>query len=145
MTFDEIERRTDRTFAYAILVRFASNYIACVIRLREVCGALDQLLGILTPEGLETLTPEQTSWLTARLQEVHRLLAGFSRSPEAESIGRLPILGGLTTRAQDATEDLDDIIADLVLRNNPDFTAMISDCASSIGLSSGETVGRMHP
>ena len=124
--------------------RIATGFVRVCYRLTAIDRALDQLLNTLTPKRLETLTPEQTKWLLARLQELHRLLAEFSRSSEAESIARLPIVSGYVSNLQNKTEDLDDIIEDLVLVNNEDFKNLISDCASSIGLSPGDTDARMQ-
>jgi hypothetical protein len=68
---------------------------------------------------------------------VHRVLADFSRSPEARAIAKLPVLNGLASNLQDKTEDLNDLIENLVLADNEDFKVLISDCASSIGLLRG--------
>src|SRR5690349_15913384 len=126
VTFDEIERNADEAFAYALLARLAKNYLICAYRSHEVASALEQLLGVLKPEQLQALTAEQMIWLTKRLQELHRLLAEYSRSRETEAISRLPLLAGVTARVRNATEDLDDIIEDLVLVGNEDFQALIS-------------------
>jgi len=108
VTFDEIEQRADRTLAYALLLRLAKDYVLCVYRLTEASRALDRLLGILTAEKLEALTVQQTTWLAERLQAVHKLLAEFSRSSEAETISKLPILANITAKLRESTEDLDD-------------------------------------
>src|ERR1035438_4470736 len=112
-TFDEIRRTTDRTLAYALLVEAARGYFRICLQLRRIDRALDELLGILTPARLESLTPEQARWQAARLQEVHRLLADFLRSSEARAIAKFPVLNGLASNLHDKTEDLDDLIENL--------------------------------
>jgi hypothetical protein len=143
-TFDQIESSADRTFAYALLVRTAKPYLLLVYRLKVVTWALDRLLRVLSPNHLEALTVEQTGWLKTRLQELHRALVMFSRSPEAEAATKLPLLRTLVRKCQDQTEDLYDIVEDLVLVSSQDFKNLVSDCATSIGLSLGDTVAGMQ-
>jgi len=148
ITYDEIERNADRTFAYALLVRAATRYLTVLYRLTEVAGSMDGLLGDLTPETVEALAAESSEVggrLRSRLQEIHHLLARFSRSEHAEKTSRLPILGHLVARIQESTEDLGDIIDTLALASNPDFKNLVSCCASTLGIQQPEeVVGRMH-
>lgn len=134
-TFDEVERSADRTFAYALLAKAAQGYVIAVLRLAELNSALDQLLKTLKPCQIDSLRSEQKQWLGCRLPEIHSLLALISGSEEAEAIGKLPILASLITRLRDSTEDMGDIIEDVLLINDETFGTLIRDCATSIHLS----------
>jgi hypothetical protein len=145
LVFGEIEFTTNRTLAYAILVSQAAHaYVTAINRSRELANALEELIRLLTPESLARLTPDQKKWLTPRLQEIHGHLVTSSRSSEATILSRLPILGSWVTRIQDATEDLDDVIEDLVLADDIDFRNLIAACERTITASEGEPIGRMQ-
>jgi hypothetical protein len=145
MMFGEIEFTTNRALAYAILAsQTAHAYITAIHRSRELANALEALVKVLTSENLARLTQDQKKWLTPRLQEIHGHLVTSSRSSEAAILSRLPILGSLVTRVQDKTEDLDDIIEDLVLVTDADFRNLIAACERTIIASEGELIGQMQ-
>jgi hypothetical protein len=143
--FGEIESTANRALAYAILLSQAAHaYITAIHRSHELVNALEQLIRLLTPESLSRLTPEQKKWLTPRLQEIHGHLVTCSRSNEATMLSRLPVLGGLVTKIQDATEDLDDVIEDLVLADDVDFRNLIQACERNLNVPEGESVAGMQ-
>jgi hypothetical protein len=145
MMFGEIETSTNRALAYAILASQAAHaYITAIYSSRELANALGALIKVLTPENLARLTEDQKKWLTPRLQEIHGHLVTSSRSSEAARLSRLPILGSLVTRIQDETEDLDDVIEDMVLANDPDFRNLIMACERNLNVPEGELVARMQ-
>lgn len=145
ISFGDIEFSTNRTLAYAILAsQAAKNYLVAVYRMYEVEGALEDLLAVLGPDRLEMLDPDQKTWLTPKLQEVHHHLANFSRSHEAETISKLPLLGNSVAKLQEYTEDLDDVIEDLVLVSDKDFRNLIAACAKSIDLPTEAPFARLH-
>jgi hypothetical protein len=145
MMFGEIETTTNRALAYAILASQAAHaYLTAIHRSREAAKSLEDLIRVLTPESLERLSADQKKWLGARLQEIHRHLAFFSRSDEIVALSRLPVLGGFLGRLQDGTEDLDDVIEDLVLADDIDFRNLIAACERNLGVPEGEPVGGMQ-
>jgi hypothetical protein len=144
LVFGEIEFTTNRTLAFAILASQAAHaYITAIYSSRELANALEALVKVLGSENLAVLTEDQKKWLTPRLQEIHGHLVTSSRSSEAARLSRLPILGSLVKRIQDGTENLDDIIEDLVLVNDADFRNLIAACERTILASEGEPIGRM--
>jgi len=145
ITFNELERNADTAFAYAILARLAKSYLLCVYRLREIAGPLDGVLGILTPDCVEWLacqTSEDAVRVRFRLQELHRVLAEFSRSAGAVRLGQapLPMISGLVSRIQDRTEDLGDIVETIALATNSDLKNLVSYCTSELTFEEPEDV-----
>jgi hypothetical protein len=148
MVFGEIEVSTNRALAYAILAsQAARGYIMAIVRMREVTKAVEQLIQALSPERLDGLSAEHKEWLKARLQEIHKHLAAFSRSNDVVAMSglNLPVLSGLLARLQDDTEDLDDVIEDLVLVSDAEFRNLIATCSTNIGLPIGESFARSYP
>jgi hypothetical protein len=137
-TYEEIDRNTDKTFAYALLLRATVGYfkmLKMAYRLSIVCVALDHLCAVLTPEKIESLTPERASQVAVRFQDLHKILVEVARSSEAEALlRRHSLLSALILKLQDRTEDLCDIIETLILSNDQRFKDLLSDCVSSIGL-----------
>jgi hypothetical protein len=114
--FGQIEFSANRTLAYVILASGSlNNYVVLVYRLSEVASELKKFLPFLTPEYLESLSDRRKRRLTLRLQDAHRLLVQLSRSPEAETFSRFPILRRLVNRLREKTEDLAFVLDDLVL------------------------------
>jgi hypothetical protein len=145
LTFDEIETTTNRALAYAILVSQAAHaYIAAIRTAREMAKALEQLVAVLPSQALARLTRDQKSWLTPRLQEIHKYLADVSRSSETALVSKVPILGNLVKRIQDGTEDLGDIIEDLVLADDIDFRNLIAACERTVVAAEGEPVAKVQ-
>jgi hypothetical protein len=143
--FGEIENSANRALAYAILAAQAAHAYVAAIRLsRDAAKALEDLIRVLTPDSLAALSVEQKKWLTARLQEIHCHLATFARSADVTLASRVPVLGTFIQRIQDGTEDLGDIIEDLVLVDDVAFRNLIAACTNSLGTPKGEPVGRMQ-
>jgi hypothetical protein len=145
LVFGEIETSTNRALAYAILMAQAAHaYLALILDLREGVKSLEGLVSVLTPDRLERLSAEQKEWLKPRLQETHKHLVAFARSEHAARLGRLPVLDGLVARMQDSTEDVNDIIEDIVLAEDADFRNLISACAKNIKAPEEERFARMQ-
>lgn len=145
MMFGEIEITTNRALARAILMSQAAHaYISAINASRELAKALESLVSVLAPQTLARLTGDQKKWLTGRLQEIHKYVASLSRSNEAAMAFRIPFLNTWVRKIQDATEELGDIIEDLVLIDDADFRNLISTCERSIISAEGEPIGTMH-
>src|SRR5579884_2822549 len=134
VAFHDIEQTADRVLAYALLTRLAKNYVMCVYRLREVANPLEDLLARLPSDTVEKLAhdeSESAARLRSRLQELYAVLAGFSKSGEATTLGGvpLPIIPGLVRRIQDRTEDLGNIVVDILLARNEEFRSLIARLA----------------
>jgi hypothetical protein len=143
--FGEIEVTTNRALAYAILVSQAAHaYMAAIRRSHELANALEALVKVLTAENLSRLTVDQKKWLTPRLQEIHSHLVTFSRSRGAAAVCHAPVLGGFVSRIQDGTEDLCDVIEDLVLVDDADFRNLIAACERTITASESEPIARLQ-
>jgi hypothetical protein len=59
---------------------------------------------------------------------------GFARSNEAEQMEDIPIISGMTKKLKEGTEDLGDVIENLILMGDHDFLRLIGACATSLGL-----------
>jgi len=143
----EIEQSADRALAYALLARLAKAYLKRLYRMKEVSGAMDDLLQVLSIVNVEALAADNSTpavRLKRRLQELHSLLAQWARSQEPVELGTLPVIGSLVHRIQDRTEDLGDFVDAIALASNADFKSLVSCCATALSLETPEElVGRM--
>lgn len=127
MTYGEIERTAERATAYALLAKTATTIVSTSLRTYELVRALELLLRMVTQERVDQLDPSRVDRLTAQLQKVHAPLVDAARSPEAQKLLNIPILGKFVSRVQDLTEDLSDLIENLVLLRDPAFKKLIAN------------------
>jgi hypothetical protein len=131
ITFEEIGRNTDRVTAYALLARAATNGAWLIVRTYELLGALDKLLELVTDDYVQQLTPDQVRWLTTQLQNAHVPLVAVARTADRRVLS-IPLLGGLIAKLQDRTEDLADLIENLVLSADAGFHRLVDACRADI-------------
>jgi|SRR5581483_1245128 len=142
--FEQIERRADRTLAVAYGFRHVRNIVLCTAALGIVNSALRRLLDkSLSPDKLEPLTQAQAAELTKKLQQLHAVLLAMLRAcgPVLRShfLFRKSITG-----LEASTEDLADIIEDLVLADNPKFRTLLKDSIQALSpVETAGLVGRM--
>jgi translation elongation factor EF-G len=148
MTFDECQGAADRMFAYAVLVaQAAKEYMKCVYHLNKVDGAITNLLSVLTAERAQSLTPEQREHLIHRLQEAHAYLVQFARSREAKTMREasfVPVIPGLVIKLQEGTDELGDVIENLILMGDQEYLTLVSTCATSLGRERKAELAGMH-
>ena len=132
VTYDEIERTAERTTAYALLAKTATTIVSTSLRTYELVRALELLLGMITQERVDQLDPSRVDRLTAQLQKVHAPLVEAARSPEVQKVLNVPILGKFVLRVHDLTEELSDLIENLVLSRDPAFKKLIASCMTDI-------------
>lgn len=129
LTFDELERKSQSTKGWALVARNARNEAIGVALTIIASKMLDRLVRALTPERLALLSAENKAELTADLQDLHSLLANCCRRSEHDTSR---IVRFLMTNIENRTEDLGDIIEDLVLSGDEQFKALLSDCVRSM-------------
>jgi hypothetical protein len=129
MTFNQMETRAERTLALVLWAKHAHRVVKGAMLVTLVSRAVRGLVNSLTPERLESLTQKQTIELTKRLQEVHEALVELCRAAEKVNLSQHPIWRSPIRSVEESTEDLGDIIEDLVLSENEQFRQMIADCA----------------
>lgn len=134
ITFDEIERKAERTLGYAFLAKAATGHVGVAYRLVKLSNGLDRLIRVLTPDKIQAFTPEQCEGLTVQLQQLHRLLASVGKSEDFVTLGHVPLLGGCVENLRGRSVDLSDVIDDFVLLGNPGFQRLMSDCNTGVGL-----------
>jgi hypothetical protein len=132
ITFDQMERRADRTFALALWAKHASAAGQLVMMTTLISWALKGLLRSLSPERLESLYGEHAIELTKRLQETHGILTHLSRTAEIHHVCERPVIGPLMRSVQESTEDLGDIIEDLILSENKDFRSLVATSSKTL-------------
>jgi len=142
ITFDQMERQADRTYALVLWTKHASVVGRMAMLLTIVSWALRSLIRSLSSERLESLSSEQAIELTKRLQETHQLLAYLSRMADIHRMSQAPVIGPLLCNLQESTEDLGDVIEDLVLSENEQFRHLVADCVNTLSLDSS-TIGHM--
>lgn len=133
-TFDEIERNANRARAYALLAQTSNRLWVGTILLWKLSRKLKGFVKLLTPELIEAVPSTRLKEMTASLQELHRLLVSLTAPQEARALATMPVLDSTIKSLQESTEDLGDIIEDLVLANNPEYQGLVAACAASLGL-----------
>ena len=141
ITFDELERNSEVTKGYALLAKNARSMFKSIVLMGLVSNKLDLLMASLAPEKLELLSEENTSKLVRDLQDLHSLLAEFS-CWDHRSGGLL--VRGFVQKVQDSTEDLGDVIEDLVLSQDKEFRTLLSECVQRVSAPvMSEPIGQM--
>lgn len=142
ITFDEMERNADRTLAVALWARHVSGWISGIVLFAALHGALRALLRSLSAgTRLTTLSDAQAAELASRLREIHEQLSHVLNHRGMQILRAKPIFSKLISSLEEDTEDLYDIIENLVLAADKDFRSLISDCVQH--LPSAEPVGRL--
>jgi hypothetical protein len=134
VTFDEIERNTERAMGYAFLAKTTTATIWLLFRLVGLSNQLDTLVRALTADKIQRLTPDQITTLGEQLRMLHRLLRELGTSEEIRSLWQIPFFRSQRDRLQERTEALSDVLDDFALIGDPSVRRLLSDCASSIGL-----------
>lgn len=144
ITFDQIERNADRTLAIVLLAKQAKNYATGLVLFAALHQLLRSLIRSLSNEKMNSLSDEQAKELTATLQQIHAQLVGIIDHDSTCSLKRKSLFKPLIDGIEENTEDLCDIIEDLVLSCNQNFRTIVSDCVQSIvSVHSAEPVGRV--
>jgi hypothetical protein len=144
VTFDEMEREVDRTFALALWAKHASLFGQVVMLLTLLSWALRGLIRSLSSDRLDSLSTEQAVELTKRIQETHEVMTQLSRITDIHRLSERRVIGPLLRSVQDSTENLGDIIEDLLLSENETFRQLVATSAQTLSQHSpAETIGRM--
>jgi hypothetical protein len=146
LTFDEMERSADRTLAVALWARHVSGLISCITLFAILHTALRGLLRSLrSGERLSALTDREAGELADKLRELHLHLAYVLEVRGMHTLRTKPIFASLIASLEEDTEDLYDIIENLVLSTSKEFRSLISDCIqSSSSVERAEPVGQLH-
>lgn len=122
--------RIERAEGYAKIAK-TLNSTQAVVPLAFLDHCLTKLVGLMTPDWIEALSDSEAKEVKESLQNLHRTLVSLlKREPEKTVF----FCAQLLSRIRDREEDLYDVIESLVLRNNPEFQALLSDCTSSLGI-----------
>jgi hypothetical protein len=142
ITFDEMERSADRTLAVALWARHVSGWISGVVLFAAFHATLRGLLRALSGgTKLASLTDAQAADLAVRLREIHEQLSHVLDHRRMRVLRTKPVFPRLISSLEEDTEDLNDIIENLVLAGDREFRSLISDCVQHLPLA--EPVGRL--
>lgn len=125
---------------WTLLAKATTNAFKATLLMSFAAHHLKGLVTSLTAEEIARIPREEAIQLTKDLQELHRLLASFCRSQNFEQLNRT-FIGLIANKIRESTEDLGDIIEDLVLSESEEFKLLISECAQ--GISTAAHSGRM--
>lgn len=146
ITFDQMERNADRTLAVALWARHVSGLISCITLFAILHATLRGLLRSLqSGERLATLTDEQAVELAGKLRELHSHLAYVLDHRGMCALRTKRVFSRLIASLEEDTEDLYDVIENLVLSSNREFRSLISDCIQSLSTAErSEPVGQLQ-
>lgn len=139
-----MESKAESTLAFVLWAKNAKNTAVAAFWLAVLDQTLKSLNKTLAAgEQLAMLTDDQAKELAEKLQCVHSNLDFLLRR---NVIGRRKNTLFFTTSLngiKEGTEDLADVIEDLLLSCNKDFRSILGDCVTSLPIYSAEPVGRM--
>ena len=94
---------------------------------------------------MASLTEEQSVELANKLRQLHSHLAYVLDHRGMCALRTKPIFSRLIASLEEDTEDLYDVIENLILSNNREFRSLISDCIQSLSPAEcSEPVGQLH-
>ena len=145
LTFDQMERNADRTLAVALWSRHVTGLVACVPWFGILHTTLRWLLRSLARGNhLGSLTDEQVSELAAKLREVHAQLTFLLDHRAMRSLKAKPLFSRFIDSLEEDTEDLYDVIENLVFSNSREFRSLLGDCVQHLSTSDSlEPVGHL--
>ena len=145
LTFDQMERSADRTLAVVLWAKHVKHVTEGVVLFAILNQLLRSLVQSLSADDkLNSLSEPQVKELTSRLREIHEGLLQVLEHNAMCLLKRKALFKGSIVSIEESTEDLSDIIENLVLSCNSDFRAIVADAVQSISSAhSAEPVGRM--
>lgn len=143
ITFDQMERQADRTLGITLWAKHAKNMVLCAGLLKLLHSFLHQLVGGLSADKINALTREQALELTKKLQELHAQLTTLLDMPGFSHLQTSTLFRASVCGLEEQTENLADIIEDLVLSENEEFRSLVSNCATGLSRQSVGSVGGM--
>jgi hypothetical protein len=139
---EEIHVGVDRATAYALLRRVARGNIDRFVAGRRLSKALTSLRSTLNYGPPGGMTPLQFHDLTFKLQQLHNLLIGLSRSAKAEKTDRLPFFSQYIKCIRESAGDVHSVIEFVVL--SPDQARKVMRQLIGYCITEG-CEGRMEP
>ena len=144
LTFDQMERSADQTLAFVLWAKNVKNIALAAGWIALLDQVAKRLVKTLTQgEKLAKLSDEQATELAKRLQEIHAQLDFLLRRTTLAQWRTKMFFAASLDGIECSTEDLADIIEDLILSCNSDFRSMIVGCVGALPSHSAELVGRM--
>ncbi len=144
VTFDQMERRADRTLAVVLWAKHVKNVAegAALFKILEL--VLRSLVHSLSAdEKLSSLPDQQAQELMSKLEELHAQLVSVLDHHVTLSLSRKFLFRNSIRNIEENTEDLCDLLENLALSRNSDFRALVADCVKSISSATAEPVGRV--
>lgn len=133
LTFDQMERNADRTLAVALWARHATGLAASIPWFGVLHTLLRHLLRSLAREGrLSSLSDSQALELAGRLRELHTQLMYLLDHWAMQKLKTKPFFSRLIESLEEDTEDLYDVIENLVLSSNKEFRTLLGDCINHL-------------
>lgn len=145
LTFENMGRKADRTLGIVLFAKHVKHETMGLLLFSLLEATLRSLLkSVSGNELLNSLSEEQAQELTASLREVHAGINSILSKNDMCLLKRKPLFGRLINRIEEQTEDLYDIIENLVLADNSDFRKMVAGCVEKLSIDrSPEPVGHM--
>ena len=144
-TFDQMERSADRTLALVLWAKNVKNMVLAAGWMALLDQTAKGLVKTLSHnEKLAGLSDEQAADLAKKLQEIHSQLDFLLRRNTVIQWRTKMLFAASLEGIAGSTEDLADIIEDLILSCNPKFRAMLVEGVKGLpSTHSAELIGRM--
>lgn len=132
MTFDQMERGADRNLAIVLWAKHVKYTTLCTFFLAILNASLKQMTDGFSSEKLGTLSSEQAIELTKRLQDLHAHLVSFLAHRSTKEMASRFLYRGSLAGLEERSEELFDIIEEMVLAENKEFKSLLSECVETI-------------
>jgi hypothetical protein len=143
-TFDQMERSADRTLAFVLWAKYVRNMAVAAGGLAVLDRLVKSLVLSLSHDNrLVSLSDEQATELAKKLQGLHSQMDFILRRNTVVKWRSNMLFAHSLNGLESSTEDLGDIIEDLLLSCDPEFRSMIGDCVRALTPRTAELVGHM--
>lgn len=145
LTFENMGRKADRTLGVVLFAKHVRHEAVGLLLFSVLEVTLRSLLRSASGnELLNSLSEDQAQELTSSLRKVHTGINSMLNKNAICLLKRKPLFGRLINRIEEQTEDLYDIIENLVLADNSDFRRMVAESVEKLSIGrSPEPVGHV--
>ncbi len=145
LTFDEMESKADRTLAVVLWAKNVKNMFMAAGWMALLDQTIKGLVQMLSHDNrLAGLSDEQAVELVKKLQELHSQLDFMLRRNTTIQWRTKMLFATSLEGIEGSTEDLADIIEDLILSCNPEFRAVLVECVKGLpSIHSAELIGSL--
>jgi hypothetical protein len=146
LTFDQMERRADRTLAVVLWAKNVKSTVLAAMWMAVLDQAVKALVRSFARNGdkVASLSDDQAKEIAKRFQAINSQLDFLLHRGTVMQRRSSFLFSASINGIEGSVEDLADIIEDLILSCNPKFRSLLVECVGALASThSAEPVGRV--